>query len=258
MGRISYQIPVTALGLVSLRIAGLAISAPMLNHHAIPRRIRGAFVIVLSFFFINNLKTVPVIDSPVILALACTSEFIIGFAMGTVINMIVAAVSSAGQLMAMEMGFAFASMADPSTGEQSTVIQTFFSMFLVLVFVLLDGHLQLIKLVALSYEKAPIASAFSSPSAWKTIAGMGSILFETAFRLALPVTGAILLTQVAIALAAKMAPRLNVFILGFAIMILIGLVMLPAILPSVTSLFKIMMDRAFETAINLEVFRYAP
>ncbi|MBN2722542.1 MAG: flagellar biosynthetic protein FliR [Deltaproteobacteria bacterium] len=251
MYTLSFEIPVIALSLVSLRIAGLAISAPFLNHRGLPRRIRGAFVIVLSFFFIHYIDIPIGIDQPLLLVAAGAGEFITGLAMGTILNMVVASVSAAGQLMAMEMGFAFSNMVDPSTGEQSTVIQRFFALFLILMFLLFDGHIELVSLLAYSFKTSPVAMAFTGPSTWKAIAGMGSLLFETAFRLALPLTGAILLTQVAIALAAKMAPRLNVFILGFAIMILIGLLMLPAMLPGVTDFFRTMMENALKMAQNV-------
>ena len=63
-----------------------------------------------------------------------------------------------GEKIASTAGLSMANMVDPQSGGQTLVISTVLSLFLISIFLSLDGHLFLIKMIIESYNYLPIGS----------------------------------------------------------------------------------------------------
>ena len=61
-----------------------------------------------------------------------------------------------GQIIAMQIGLGFASMVDPTNGQQVPVVAQFFLMLASLIFLALDGHLLMIRMVVASFDSVPV------------------------------------------------------------------------------------------------------
>ncbi|MCP4606249.1 MAG: flagellar biosynthetic protein FliR [Proteobacteria bacterium] len=223
--------------LVMTRVGFLFMMAPLLSAKFMPSRIRVAMVAVVSFAVFAALP--PDIQEPpqnfIEIAIAFLGEMSVGAAAGLAAQLTFAAVDGAGRLMGIPMGLGFAQAVDPLTGGGSVVTSQFYGALIALVFLAMNVHHMLIRLIAKSFLVLPPGQVVPSPLAGRTLVKSASLVFIGAVQLAAPVLFVLLGVMVAIALLAKIAPKVNLFILSFAISISLGLVALRASLPSVVA-----------------------
>ena len=123
----------------------------------------------------------------------------------------------AGEKIASTAGLSMSTMVDPQSGGQTVVLSSVLSLFLISVFLSLDGHLYLIKMVLESYVYLPIGLTLNfSEVSQMGINTFGKMLYLAAL-ISLPVVGGLLLIQGAIGVITRSAPSLNLFSFGFPI-----------------------------------------
>ncbi|AVJ56605.1 flagellar biosynthetic protein FliR [Idiomarina sp. OT37-5b] len=131
-----------------------------------------------------------------------------------------------GQIIAMQIGLGFASMVDPSNGQQVPVVAQFFLMLASLIFLALDGHLLMIQMVVASFESVPIGFSGLDADAFRMISDWGSYMFSTALTAMLSGIIALLLINLSFGVMTRAAPQLNIFAIGFPITMVSGLVVI--------------------------------
>jgi flagellar biosynthetic protein FliR len=112
------------------------------------------------------------------------------------------------------------------------------SLFALLMWALLlqsSGHLLLFDVLVRSYSAMPSAAALFEPARLQEIAGWGGYAMATGLIAALPLGVALLLVNLALGVAARSAPQLNLFSIGFPLLLLIGLAGLPLALPGLAA-----------------------
>jgi flagellar biosynthetic protein FliR len=207
--------------------------------------------VLLAFFVSWTL--VPVIPAPPVVDLISgealiisISQVLIGIAMGFILQMVFAAFIIAGQSIAMAMGLGFASMIDPQNGMQVPVISQIFLIMATLVFLALNGHLVFIEVLAKSFENMPIGPFSPSKEALWQLVIWGTDMFAGGVLIALPAVAALLLVNLAFGVTSRAAPQLNIFAVGFPVMIMVGMAFLILTLPTITSHFSRLMLQALE------------
>jgi len=128
----------------------------------------------------------------------------------------------AGRLLDVQMGFGVASVLSPTTQAPSPVVGSMFGMAFVAVFLALDGHHVLLQALSVSVRTIAPGQVVES-IAWSGLLEHSSIVFVFGLALAAPVMFALLLADLALAVFARSMPQLNVFILSFALKIVLGL-----------------------------------
>ena len=86
-------------------------------------------------------------------------ELLVGLAFALSIALLFAAVSSAGALLDMLVGFSFGSIVDPLTGNQSAVLTQLYGLVALAVFVAIDGSSWMICGLARTYDLVPLTAA---------------------------------------------------------------------------------------------------
>jgi len=230
------------------RVLGLIASAPVLGHPSIPKRQKIALGLAITMILAPLLPPSPAI-SPYswsgVLILA--DQFLIGLAMGFAMRVVFAAVELAGELTALTMGLTFATLFDPQSQGQSSVISQFLVVLGMLSFLALDGHLLLLSALAESFRTLPIASSSLDGAGFRQIAEWGSTVFAAGVQLSLPMLAALLVASAALGVLTRAAPQLNIFGVGFPITIGIGLLVIGLALPHMT----IPLGRLFEQGIQM-------
>ena len=84
---------------------------------------------------------------------------VLGLSVGLILNILFSAASVSGEKIASTAGLSMANMVDPQSGGQTLVISTVLSLFLISIFLSLDGHLFLIKMIIESYNYLPIGES---------------------------------------------------------------------------------------------------
>lgn len=160
--------------------------------------------------------------NPLNLAVMFAGEVVLGMCLGIIVRMLIAAVQIGGTIINFQMGFSMVNAIDPLTGMQEPVTTHFLYMCTMLTFLTLNGHLHLIKALGSSFEMVPPGGLFLTPQLMSEVMLFAKQMFILGVRIAAPVIMALFLVDLALALISKMAPQMNVLILGFPLKIMVG------------------------------------
>ena len=223
------------------RVLGVLAVAPVFSSRGLPNQVKIGLGILLTLIIAPTLPPLPAIgifSAQGLLILV--EQLVIGLAIGFCVRIVFAAVDMAGQVAGMTMGLGFASFYDPQTQGQTTSLNQFFVLLATLVFLAMNGHLMLIQALADSFVSFPIGSAQQVNAL--AIVQWGGKIFSAGLLLALPVTAALLITNMALGILTRTAPQLNLFGIGFPITLGMGFLMvawtLPGMLPPLQQLIE--------------------
>ncbi|MBT8137866.1 MAG: flagellar biosynthetic protein FliR [Gammaproteobacteria bacterium] len=229
-----------------VRIAAALTVAPVFSARLVPARIRLLLAFGLTLVIAPLLPPAPV-ENPLsaATALIVIQQFVIGLIIGAVLQMVFDAMVVAGQTAAMSMGLGFAFMIDSQRGVSVPVLSQFFLVLTTLVYLAIDGHLALIKLLADSFTTLPVGEAgVLRDGIWAT-ALWGSKLFAGAMLVALPAVAALLVVNFSFGVMSRAAPTLNLFAVGFPVTLTLGFVIILWSLPGLQSAMLAMTADAF-------------
>jgi flagellar biosynthetic protein FliR len=239
--------------LVTLRAGCLLYFCPPWDSRLIPMQVRVFSILGLS------LALTPVV-APYLPPFPATwsagvflvvREFLMGLGCGLVFRFLFAGVQMAGNLVAIQMGFGMATLLDPQTQAQNTLLAEMLVLLATLIFLTMNGHHVLLRLLARSYQEVPLETSISLPGGLFTyVPSLGCLMYNLAVQLLAPVLALLFLTQLALGLVARAVPQIQVMIVGFPLTIALGLFFLsltlmvagPALMDQFVAL-KIPLDR---------------
>lgn len=209
--------------LIFLRVVMVVLLTPFLGTKAVPGRARMATSIVLSLFVYALIgpelaKSVPV-DKLSLLPLILKEVFF-GFTIALVTMMTFYALESAGRVVDSQRGGGNAQIFLPQLG-QVTLFGLFNFWLAVAIFLAVGGHRHFLEAFIHSFETMPLLSLPTIAPGFSPflefIVFLSGQVIVIAIKLSAPVLIAILLVDLVLGLANKMAPQINVFEMGFAI-----------------------------------------
>lgn len=228
------------------RIAALVGAAPVFGNRLVPMRLKMVVAIALTVVIAPSVPPVPAVDGLSLAGLWLVMEqVLIGVAMGFILHLVFSVFVLGGQVIAMTMGLGFASLNDPITGVVVPTVAQFYTIMVTLVFLVLDGHLLLVRVLAESFTTLPIgAGGISADGMWQVLVWAGE-MFAGATLVALPAVGAMLIVNLGFGIMTRAAPQLNLFAIGFPVIMTMGMVIILFSLPSVVPIFSALLDGAF-------------
>lgn len=240
------------LGIVTVRTGGLALVAPIMGARGTPAPVRLALACGLGLLALPTI-TVPegLLANEGSYALALASEALVGICLGMSAMLLFEAVSLAGSLTESQMGLGFAQMVSPEGDRQEGLLGQYGRMLALPVFFVLGGHIELLRALVLSYRLVPPGGLPEVHSWLPEALALGSGMLVLAFRMAMPVAAALLLSDVALGLVGRAVSGVNVFSVGFSLKIALGLTVLIASLEGVLLLFAADARRLLETSLQL-------
>lgn len=216
------------------RCSGLFMIAPFFGSLNIPIMVRAAasflFAIVL-FPVVDGLSIVAAPSTMLAYAVAVFSELFIGWLIGFVAYVCFSAIHMAGKVMDMQVGFAVVNVMDPTSGQQIPLIGSFLYNLGIIVFLVTNGHHMLITALAESFRMVPLLTMQPNLSLSMIMVNFVNGVFLTGMKVAMPVTFAILLVNVALGILARTMPQLNIFVVGIPMQLMIGVGVLAMLLP---------------------------
>ena len=232
------------------RVAGLCLVAPVFSSSMVPARIRIGLILVLTLILapLASAAIDPLSGAGVV---AMLGQVLVGAAIGFVLRMAFEAVALGGELVSQSMSLGFASVADPQTGASSTVLSQFYLMLVTLLFVVMDGHLRLIALLADSFHGLPAGEPAISAKGLYAVAGFAAELFAGGVRVALPAMTSLLVVNIGFAAISRAAPSMNLFAVGFPITVSLGFIALWLSLRSLPGAFDALQDGAWDLMRDL-------
>ncbi|HEY7629726.1 MAG TPA: flagellar biosynthetic protein FliR [Thermoleophilaceae bacterium] len=237
--------------LVLARVSPLFLLAPIFSSKMLPARARGVVAVAISFGLAPlALHGQHLNLDGFNLAGLIGKELLVGLSYSFALAAVFAAISVAGSLLDTSMGFSYGSLIDPITGTQSPVLSQLYAMVGVLIFIAINGDHWMIEGLARSYQLVPI-SEFPSINAIVGGADKAFVsIFGSAIELAAPVLLAVLLTDCAMGLVARVMPQLNVFAVGFPAKIAVGLTIMGISLPFIGGWISDQVQVSVSTALQ--------
>jgi flagellar biosynthetic protein FliR len=234
-----------------MRISAMFVSMPVFSVKVAPASLRVILAGVMSFLVMPLLPPLPKIEMMSYEGMMIgVQQVAIGLTTGFILQMVFAAVIFAGQGIAYGMGLGFASMVDPQNGQQVPVVAQIYAILVTLLFLTLDGHLLLIKLLVDSFTTLPIGQIFDLNDVWSILTWSGRI-FSDGLLLSLPIMISLLLVNVMFGVASKSAPQLQIFSVGFPITLLLGILLMWVTLPNTLELLPNMFNDGFDLLKHL-------
>ncbi|MFN3594988.1 MAG: flagellar biosynthetic protein FliR [Thiobacillaceae bacterium] len=210
-----------------VRILAWLMADPLLGNRAAPASVRVALGFVLTVAIVPALPPAPQValaSGEGLLILA--QQVVIGVALGLMLRIVFAALEFAGQFIGLQMGLSFATLIDPVNGAQTPVMAQFMVITAALVLFAFNGHHLILEALVESFRVLPIGELRLSRPDFAAVVGFGAVIFSLGLKIALPVTAALLSTNLAIGMMTRAAPQLNIFAVGFPLTLAAGFVML--------------------------------
>lgn len=218
---------ITLFMLIFMRMGALLMATPVFRSTGLPARLRLILALVLSAIGVSALPAdLPIPDWGAMLLGLALQETLLGLAMGFTVQLVFASLSIAGESVAMAMGLGFATLVDPQRGTPVPTLSQHFVLLATLLFLVMNGHLWMIRMVHESLTLLPPGqNVFSVARAGSLLTWAGH-MYAHALFIALPVLVAMILTQLTFGIITRSAPQLNVFAIGFPLMLMFGLMLL--------------------------------
>ncbi|HEY7790160.1 MAG TPA: flagellar biosynthetic protein FliR [Vicinamibacterales bacterium] len=247
--------PLVRFGLVLVRTGTLVGFAPVFGGFFAPSSIKVGLSVVVAAVLVP-VVTLPAMLTVGSLVLVVMREFAIGLALSLSVSLVIGAVEFAGYLTGFQLGYSYAAIVDPQTGIQNNVVATAYSSLALLVFLAIDGHHEVLRALAMSYRALPMGAGHVGGGLVTIVTQMIGLVFTEGVQLAAPVIIVLLVLQLAIGLLSRVAPMLNVLVVGYPLQLLVGLLALAAAIRMVPAVTSDTFRHSLEMAVHLaEVFR---
>ena len=121
------------------------------------------------------------------------------------------------------MGFGIANVFDPVAGAQVSILSNFGFWITLILFLVMNGHHLFIKALAQSFRVVPVGGMNLGESLLPSMVELSARMFSLGVQLSAPAIVALLLTNAAFGIVAKVVPQINILIVAFPINVGMGL-----------------------------------
>jgi len=243
----------TLLGflLTLVRISGVFIFLPIPGSTAIVNPARVMFALALTVALFPLWPNVPGNPSAGLFLMWIVMEAALGTGIGLAVAFMLEALSLGAQVMGMQAGYGFASMVDPNTQADSSILVIFAQLISGLLFFATGLDRDVLHVFARSLQTCPAGSFMLGRGAADQLLAMGSTMFSTALRLALPMMAVLVMIDISLALLGRVNAQLQLLHLAFPLKMMVGLAMFGWIALMLPALFRITASGALEAAQRL-------
>jgi flagellar biosynthetic protein FliR len=217
--------------LIFARIATFCYVAPFYNTANTPRRIKIGLAFCVSVIAWQLYPEITYEYSNMIeYSVLILKEFTVGLLIGVVGNMTMQIIHFAGRFIDMDMGLSMASVMDPTNKTQSGIVGSIYY-YLVLMLLIISGmHQYVISAIVESFRLIPVGQMQPNLSLYDSVVGFMGEYCVIGFRIALPIFACMLLLNCVLAIMTKVAPHMNMFVMGMQLKIIGGLIVLVVVI----------------------------
>lgn len=237
--------------LIMVRISAFILTSPIFKNEAIPIYHRILLAVILSFIVSSAFWS----EQPEInfhlatVVVLVMKEFLAGALIGFTCNVVFWGARFAGGLVDFNLGFQ-ASMVFASQ-EAPTLFGELYEMMIIMVFLAINGHHLMLEGLFASFRSVPLTTFTVTESTFTQINNIIIDVTVIALKISAPILIAEFLTNLGLALLAKIAPQTNIFMMSFQIKIVVGLLVAFAMI----SLVVLFGKRLFDT-FDFEMMKF--
>jgi flagellar biosynthetic protein FliR len=217
--------------LLVVRVSTMLFVFPIFSAKQIPLLVRIGLAFLISFVLYHAVTPIaPLGDIGALLA-AVVSQVVLGLIVGFVAYLVFMGIQFAGEIIDIQIGFAVANVLSPTTQQQVTVIGEFQLTLATLIFLATDSHLLMLQGIGGSLHLVPLPFINLDPSVAANVVTFLEQSFLIVLKIAAPPAVSLFLVNIALGLMARVAPQMNVFVVGLPVQVGVGLLMMAVSLP---------------------------
>ncbi len=210
--------------LVLFRVAGLMVTAPLFAGSSIPAQLKIAFSFVVAAMLFPQI--IPTLPAHLTLSVAVTGifgEMLIGLIIGVTMSIVIMGVELAGMMIGQQAGIALASVVDPSSNAQSTVVGQVYMITTMFIFLTIGGHRMMMAALMDTFDVVPVLGFGLGEAHVELIADVITAAFILAIKLFSPVLIALMMTTLTLGFLSRTIPQLNILSIGFALRTMVAI-----------------------------------
>jgi flagellar biosynthetic protein FliR len=208
--------------LIFFRVGAILWLLPMFSTRALSVSYKAGLSLIISFLLFDLVNVNQTLGSdPYYMLLLIIKEIFIGLTISFFVRILFSMVYVAGEVAALQTGFAFARFMDPTTMTQVSILEQFINILTIITFFAIDAHHVLIKGIFLSFKELPIGGAVLNNSLLYHIGSFTGKIFSIGLRIGAPLIITLFIVDLALGLLSRMIPQINVFVEGMPMKILI-------------------------------------
>lgn len=215
--------------LLLFRVAGTLRSAPFWGSQTTPAQLQVGLWLLISLllFPVVQGQHLPLPAHLGWYLAAVGVELALGLLIGFVASLVFAGIQLAGLFIDQELGFGLANIIDPITNEEVSVMGQLKFFLALVIFLGINGHHAVLEALAGSLELIPVMGMKPGGEALTAVSGrMVGAIFTAGLQISAPTVVALFFATIALGLAARTVPEMNLFMLGFAVRVGVGLLAL--------------------------------
>lgn len=213
------------------RLLPIIAQSPFLGARILPHPVKVTFAMSLWVIFLPQLliTTETPIEFNLRLVFYMVKELFVGLSIGFLMSIPFTIIQNVGMIIDHQRGGASLMVNDPTIQNQSSPLGTLFNMMLIYLFFVMDGPFHFIEGIRKSYEIIPLdrflSSAFFTASSpfWQLIITVFNKMMVLTIQLSAPGLLAILMTDVFLGIANRLAPQVQITFLGLPLKSLLAL-----------------------------------
>jgi len=224
---------VSLFALCLFRLAPIVVLAPFLGSK-LPSPVKMGMLISFSTVLVPHMAMTSqtLLDFNAAFILYAAKEVFIGFVIAFFVCVPFQFAQSAGVIIDFVRGSSSLQVTDPFSQSQTSPIGNLYNYILIVMFYLIGGMYMLFDSLITSYTIMPV-DAFINPlffslklPFWQVTAGVATKIMALAIQLSAPALLAVLMTEVFLGIANRLAPQVQIVFLGMSLKSLIGLSLL--------------------------------
>lgn len=213
--------------LILVRISGFVFSAPFFSLNDVPRRVQAGLSVYIAIVLFGSLEHTKLEYVGIIgYAGLVITELMVGLVMGFIMNCCLQILAFSGQIIDMEIGFSMVTVMNPAANMSSTVTGNLYTYLVMLLLLGSDLYRYIIKAALDAFSFIPVGKAVINISIYQLMVTFIKDYFILGFRIVLPIFAATLMVNVVLGVLAKVAPQMNMFVIGMQLKVFMGLIII--------------------------------
>lgn len=205
--------------LVLTRLSTLLMAMPAVGV-GVPKRVRALLAISLSALLLPAVSaetqstSVPEITNLIQLIIAIAREALVGMLIGTVVQLLITGLQTAGELVSSTGGMQLGDAVDPTTRANMPALARMIGMLVTTVFISIGGHRLMLEVLMDSFRGMAPGNVVLHDDMLALVVHELSVGLSAGIRLGAPVIIALLMTNLVTGFISRTLPGLNVLAIG--------------------------------------------
>lgn len=234
--------------LILVRISGFMVAAPIFSLRTVPMRLKSILAISIAILLFHTMEVTPIEYTTALeYVLIVVSEMLAGVILGFMANVAYYILSFAGQMIDQEIGFSMVNEYDPVTSAQVTITGNLYTYAVLLMLLVTNMHHYLVRAVVDSFTVIPVGKVTLDAGIYTVMKRFIVDYFVLGFRIVLPVFASLLVVNTILAIMAKVAPQMSMFVIGLQLKVFVGLAVLVLMVMMITGVA----DMVFNEMISM-------